>query len=460
MQVEAGVQGTGWLTVHPSRREVFASCALDCVRDFLNLPGVVVSGHVGRNVSRVQIGDEVCYLKREHRVRWRDRWRNLLDGFGPSSISRREADVLARLEILGLVGPICLASGEAAREAFLLVEEAHEAVDLRKLSAIDDTLASEIGRVIAEIHNAGIDQPDLFAKHFLVNEETGRITILDWQRASIRGRIPLRNRIRSLAALRATCTQVVFSARNWQALLKTYRDNLIEPDAPAKVKHSFAGASGSTEFEQAISDEAARLAKRPSIRRQLSSSHAEQELVRINGETVCAIPEVAKELDQPDVIDSLYDSTNVGKEFRFRSGRSGVLQVARYRIPIQKWLAKLRGKNWRSPELRTARLLFHLERHGILAPKLLAYGQQKNRAFCLFEPLDSRAVNGADRAAMNGLLHKLHDAGCTLCGNPFGMVGSEVVISTPQNLRLRRRLSRSFMAKDHARLDEILGAYR
>jgi hypothetical protein len=44
-------------------------------RDFLALQGVVVSGHVGRNVSRVQIGATTAYLKREHRVRWRDRFR-------------------------------------------------------------------------------------------------------------------------------------------------------------------------------------------------------------------------------------------------------------------------------------------------------------------------------------------------------------------------------------------------
>ena len=151
-------------------------------REYLAMPGVVVSGHVGRNVSRVQFGDAIAYLKREHRVRLRDRLRSLLAGFGPVSLSQREAKVLLRLQQEGLPGPKYLASGEADGQAFLLIEEASGAIDLRRMT-ITTELAEELGRIIASLHNAGIDQPDLFAKHFLVNAETGQITILDWQRS-------------------------------------------------------------------------------------------------------------------------------------------------------------------------------------------------------------------------------------------------------------------------------------
>src|SRR6266498_2015420 len=103
-------------------------------RDFLALPGVVVSGHVGRNVSRVQLGDTIAYLKREHRVRLRDRLRSLLAGFGPVSLSQREAKVLLRLQKGGLPGPKYLACGETDGQAFLVVEEARDAIDLRLMT--------------------------------------------------------------------------------------------------------------------------------------------------------------------------------------------------------------------------------------------------------------------------------------------------------------------------------------
>src|SRR5438874_9886549 len=98
-----GPSGTGrrsgpcW--VNPDHHDWLESLGLRTADEFLALPGVVVSGHVGRNVSRVEFGGAVAYLKREHRVRARDRFRSWRDGFGWVSVSAREAAVLRRLEV-------------------------------------------------------------------------------------------------------------------------------------------------------------------------------------------------------------------------------------------------------------------------------------------------------------------------------------------------------------------------
>src|SRR5215471_6840019 len=83
--------------VSPDHRDWLESLGLRAASDFLALPGIVVSGHVGRNVSRVDLGDMTAYLKREHRIRLRDRFRSWQDGFGWASLSAREAAVLGRL---------------------------------------------------------------------------------------------------------------------------------------------------------------------------------------------------------------------------------------------------------------------------------------------------------------------------------------------------------------------------
>ena len=115
----------------PAERQVIG---LGCraPRDFLLMPGVVVSGHIGRNVSRVLFGDEPAYLKREHRVRLRDRLRSFLDGFGQASLSRREYLVIRRLREHGLPAPQLLANGEADGQAFLLLAQADGAVELNR----------------------------------------------------------------------------------------------------------------------------------------------------------------------------------------------------------------------------------------------------------------------------------------------------------------------------------------
>ncbi len=83
MQAEMTRNRSEWCAVRPTCADWLADLGLRSARDFLALPGVVVSGHVGRNVSRVQLGDTVGYIKREHQVRARDRFRSLMAGFGP-----------------------------------------------------------------------------------------------------------------------------------------------------------------------------------------------------------------------------------------------------------------------------------------------------------------------------------------------------------------------------------------
>lgn len=424
-------------------------------REFLQLPGVVVSGHIGRNVSRVLFGDEIAFLKREHRVRLRDRFRSLLDGFGKASLSQREFLVIRRLREHGLPAPQLLANGEADGQAFLLVAQAEGGIELRQLGEIGASLADKLGRIVARIHNVGVDQPDLFAKHFLINLLTEQITILDWQRATLRDKVPLRSRIQSLAAFRATCSESLLPSRSWRAFLTAY-SSMVDGVAVDPLG-------------TAIEIEARRLRRRPSIRSQLVPTVGEQELVRIGGETVCAIPSIAKELQSPSVIDTLYDLANHGREMEF-AGHQGTLQVARYRFAFGKLWSIARGKSWRSNELKASRILFHFERYGIPAPKLFAYGQRSKSllnagAFALAQRIECIPPTIADADRLRAMLNRLHETGCVLRGigargEPFGIRDGEVVIGAIAFLRLNRRLSERQMARDRARLEAWLEGVR
>jgi tRNA A-37 threonylcarbamoyl transferase component Bud32 len=435
-------------------------------RELLELPGVVVSGHVGRNVSRVTVGDETAYLKREHRVRWRDRLRSLLDGFGFVSVSEREYRVIRRLREHGLPAPQPLARGEVDTRAFLLLAEADGAVELQRLPRIDPEFAAKLGQIIAEIHNAGVDQPDLFAKHFLVDPSTGQITILDWQRATLREVVPWRNRVRSLAAFRATCSDGLLPPASWQAFLDSY----VQSTRSESRRHNPPWARDSDLVHRAVNSAAAELRQKPSIRSQLIPPKADQQLVRIGGERVCVIPPLAGDMELPGAIASLYDPANNGRTLRFRAGRVGTLTVARHCFPLWRWAARIRGKPWRSPELRTARLLFHLERYGIPAPRLLAYGQMINGiadagSFVLAELRNGRPIARTDAEAARELLARLHDIGCCLRrigenGEPLRMDGSVAIVGNVRYLRLNRRLTARQMARDHHRLDAFLGGRR
>jgi hypothetical protein len=442
----------GTCTVRPEYREWLESAGLQTAADILSLSGVVVSGHVGRNVSRVEIAGKSAYLKREHAVRLRDRFRSWRAGFGWASMSAREAAVLRRLDERGLPVPTWLAYGEAERSAFLLVAAVEDADDLRSAPPLGLSRADGIGRVIARIHQAGVDQPDLFAKHFLLQRRSIALTILDWQRAVIRKVVPWPRRIRGLAALRTTAGDEVSSPSVWIDLLRAYRDEVVRHGVEAPEAETLAAS---------VEIHARSLARRPGLRSQRLPA-VSQELVRIEGETVCAIPGVAGDLAGPDGIARVYDPANNGKQIEV-AGRTGVLHVRRTRLPFGRWWAAVRGRAWRSPELRVARLLFHLERYGIPAPKLLAYGQRVPRfgragSFVLFEPQSARPIHPIDRDPVLELLNRLHTIGLRLSGvgpegQPFGMTDRGPVIQDVRHLRLSRRITGSQVRRDWARLD-------
>jgi tRNA A-37 threonylcarbamoyl transferase component Bud32 len=444
-----------WCVMHPDHRGWLDANGLTSPRDFLALPGVVVSGHVGRNVSRVEIGSATAYLKREHRVRVRDRFRSWRDGFGWASMAEREAAVIRRLEREGLPGPKWLAFGEADGEAFLLLNAADRAIELRALRVVEPELAERLGRILARLHDAGIDQPDLFAKHVLVRPGTGGITILDWQRATVRRHVSWHRRTRGLAALAASTPDKVFSPEAWDQLLSAYRQAAV--------------ASGSrcpslAHLRRAVARSAAALRQRAGIRRQLAAS-ALQELVRIDGETVCAIPTVAEALRDPAAVAAMYARENDGWPILFANGTLGELRVREYRLPFGRWWAAVRGRAWRSPELKAARRLFHLERHGILVPRLLAYGQTGGRAFVLSEPLPAGRPDAEDRDMIHDLMVRLHTVGCRLrglgpTGEPFGVRDGVAVVTHPGFLRLDRRLSPQHARHDLARLDAFFKGRR
>ena len=75
-----------FVDVNPKYQEFLRRHGLRTAEQFLRLPAVIVSGHPDRNVAQVSLGhgaDAVtAFLKREHRVSWRERLGNAWCGFG------------------------------------------------------------------------------------------------------------------------------------------------------------------------------------------------------------------------------------------------------------------------------------------------------------------------------------------------------------------------------------------
>jgi tRNA A-37 threonylcarbamoyl transferase component Bud32 len=503
---------------------------LVAAEDFLQLPAVIVSGHPDRHVARVTLGEGAGavrgYLKREHYVRRKERLRNALDGFGFVSKSAREATVLRCAADAGVACPEWIAAGEdRSGRAFLLVREETARVDLRALLCSWRSapmrqrrdLAERLGKILAQVHGAGLTHPDLHAKHILVSRDGGTFCILDWQRSRRQRRITWAQCGRNLAALAATIPEDWVGPGERLACLRAYLRARSggashKPETQAKGgSPSLALGAYPQEGERramrrrmksmarSILQLADRLLRRRRIREQRRPPLAGdvQHLVWLDGEALCISLDLHASLRGwlPEwlVLDNL-PAWPPRLELRETVATPLAPQALLVRRRENRFLARarawLRGRAFTAPELRQAGLVFRLQRYGIRTPRLLAFGQRlgplgRVESFLLMEQL-SGAVNLADWLRVHGrlpsgsarlarhrrlileagrLLRDLHEAQCAL-RDPMHLQVWEppgepptVVLRGPEGLRpLSRHDERTALA-DMQLLYRALAAY-
>lgn len=460
---------SGSLAVPPAFAELFARAGLTCAAAFLELPGEVVSGHADRHVMRVLVpgAPRAFYLKRQHMVGPLEKFRNRLAGFGWVSRCEREAALLSQLEAASLPGPRWAACGTHNGRAFLLVEEVPDAIDLRRLlggntlsRAQKLALAARLGAAVAGVHAARFATPDLTAKHVLVNPRTLAVTFLDWQSATRLEAVPGAARTDALGALHASLAPEFATPADRLRVLAAYRE------------HAPLSANPVADVLRA----AARHAKRRSVRDQLQPGAPGQRLVWLAGEAVCAIPEIAALWPRPADGAPFY-GFGPGGVLGVRIGEtSAVLVRGRTTAPLGRLRAWLRAAPWRSEGVTIGRVLFHLQRYGVPAPRLLAFGHKLTAAtraewFALYEaptgvPLRKwrRTASSSARRALlaeaGACLDKLHAAGCVLVDvkNAFAVESGRVGVADPRAVRIVRRVSATRARRDHRAAARFLGA--
>ena len=426
----------GFVEIDPDCQESLRQSSLSATANFLRLPGIVLCGHRNRHVLKVDLAasqsgtaEIQAFLKKEHRVPWRDRLTNALAGFGLVSKSTREARTLRKLAQAGIACPKVLAYGEDGRQAFLLLDEQSRMIDIRHYLAQHAEarfrVARALGRELARMHAAGFTHGDLYAKHILVGPGP-RFCLLDWQRGRRRARLSRRARQRDLAMLDATLLDSSATDRLRLVFLRHYLRDLK-------------GASV-TAFAMRIRRLSLRLQKKPRIcaLRRVPLPSGTQSLIWLDGEALCVTPAFRETLSS-QVLEWLRiaHDTYRARDPRdaLRSSRGLARQLVRRRVfGLWSWLASW----WRrapAPEVRMAALLFRLERHGVPTPKLLAFGQKNVRmwtySFLLTEGPASAGTlldhlrtpqpskSHADRLRQAGtLVRRVHDAGYSLGDQP------------------------------------------
>jgi tRNA A-37 threonylcarbamoyl transferase component Bud32 len=377
-----------FLRINPSYADLMHRLNLRTPNDFLSLPAVIVSGHPDRNVGRITLDAMPAFIKREHRVRWRDRLGSWLGGYGFESKSAREARTLSALRQAGVGCPEWLAHGEDdAGCAFLIVRALNGAVELpQHLHAARSVTerrrpARRLGEALARMHAAGFDHPDLYSKHVFVSNDARDFHFLDWQR-SRRGPVNDRQRARDLATLNATLDDTLVAARDRIACLSAYAACCAALEGDSASAKWRARAFRRLLFS-AVGAETTRVFRKRRIREARVSVRDSQELIRLNGEALCIIPQLLHELGGkvPDWLRleraAWQNADAVSSLVSLPRGRKALLVRRRRNQPLRWLWSEFRGKPLMTSEARLAGLLFRRQRRGESAPRLLAFGQRR-----------------------------------------------------------------------------------
>jgi hypothetical protein len=459
---ETSSRRSAWVEVNPAFDNAFAARGISTPAAFLDLSGEVVGGHPDRHVLRVGLPGfpTAFYLKRQHIVTRRERFRNWRAGFGWVSRSARESIILQQLADAGQPAPRWVAAGEDGRgRAFLLVEELADAVDLREVlldSGLSTRgrarLADRIGQMIGLLHASGFTTPELTAKHLLVSRANGAVTPIDWQGAVQRPSLTTLDRIRALAALHASVADDLATPRE---RLRVLRAALRSARSAGLLDERF------STLARRIAREAAQRVQCRSIRNQRCTFLGNQRLIWLAGEAVCAVPRVAAIWPTPAITVPFYGGEPGALAIQLSDGRAGHLIRGRSFAPFGRLRAWARGKPWRSPGVTLGRLLFHLERYDIPAPRLLAFGQRlagPNSAewFALHTPPAPviGELHHASAEQLGACLRQLHDAGCRPYGDPLTVFGMSrgVCVRDVTAIRLVKHLSPHDRSADLRRL--------
>ncbi len=457
MQVSAGrerivqVGPPGSLRVTPDGAGLFSLWGLTTPEAFLDLPGIILSGHTDRHVLRVQLPDgRVGYLKREHRVPWRTRFKHWMEGFGWASKSERERILLDELSASHLHAPRWLACGEdRLGRAFLLIDGERAYVDLPSLLQRvtpheREIVLTAVARHLARVHGSGFRHRDLVAKHVLIEPASDAICLIDWQRGYRTRLVSWKHRCQELSRLYASLAGDLVPAELFTHLVRVYL---------REVGKKAGALPHLPTFLQTLEESAGR--ERPRYQH-LGRHIPEQPLEWLDGEAICVAPSFRREIEHPE----LWQHLQPGPTWLKVQTRKLVLPISGIPAQLTRRVTRLnwsrgwcwlRDRRWRSPELQQARLLFHLERHGILAPTLISFGQrqvgQLVYSYLLF--LNSMTPCGIEQACpqqLAQLLYQLHVANVLLrpernTQQLLGIEGDRLGIAQLTSLQRGRRTS-------------------
>lgn len=210
--------------------------------------GPVYRDKDGRRTLRISVDGRGYFAKFYHGIGWRVLLRHLLRFSLPVVTATAEWRAIRRLEQLGVSTMRAVGYGRrgvnpARVQSFIITEELTDTVSLEDLCrdwpanppppALKRALVTRVAAIARTLHENGLNHRDLYICHFLLHVPGGvaaldpgrlELYLIDLHRMSLRRRLPLRWRVKDLAALYFSSMDIGLTRRDLYRFAGVYCD--------------------------------------------------------------------------------------------------------------------------------------------------------------------------------------------------------------------------------------------
>ena len=206
----------------------------------LSITGELFREQPGRKTLKFTENNKHYFLKCHYGVGWIEIIKNLIQLKLPIISAKNEVGAIQRLARHHFTPRIVdydwQGKNPATQQSFIITESVENTIsleDFKKMGLhknikLKQSLLRKIGHISKIMHDSGVNHRDFYLCHFLLDINTHILTVIDWHRAHIRDKVPLRWRVKDIAGL-------YFSAMD-MGLTKTdllrFRKIYSAPDLP------------------------------------------------------------------------------------------------------------------------------------------------------------------------------------------------------------------------------------
>lgn len=211
----------------------------------MRLQGEAIRAKEGRHTYRIQLGERAYFIKIHHGIGWSEIIKELLSLRLPivSALNEKKAiDFLHARNIttVTLAGYGQRGNNPASMQSFIITDALEDSVTLKDVTEKWPTqppvyeekraLLHSVSAIARAMHDAGMNHRDFYLCHFrklkadgFVEGKAPPLYLMDLHRAQLRSAVPLRWRIKDIAALYFSASDIGLTRRDFYRFMRLYR---------------------------------------------------------------------------------------------------------------------------------------------------------------------------------------------------------------------------------------------